>query len=100
MTSAAVPSGAERADAKHRRSSQNRGNTMSIDKLRDAIRKAGLGVTAAGGLAFAEDAYATCMAGCKEQCQSCRPGCSSCNPQGTACRTTAKDIQIGIGLDP
>jgi len=69
---------------------------MSMDKLRDAVRKAGLGVTAAGGLAFAEDAYATCLAGCKETCKSCTPGCVSCNPEGSVCKVTVQDVNIGI----
>ena len=67
---------------------------MSMDQLRDAVRKAGLGVTAAGGLAFAEDAYASCIGGCKNTCQTCTNTCTNCNPEGSACKTTVKDVNI------
>lgn len=69
---------------------------MSLDKLRNAVKVAGLGAAASGSALFSDDAYATCMSGCKETCLTCQPGCTNCNPQGTACQTAMKEVSVPI----
>ncbi len=73
---------------------------MSLTKLRSAVRKAGLSVTtAAGGLVFAEEAYALCVAGCRDQCKSgCQTPCITCTSGTAACSGGVKEINIEVGI--